>query len=436
LLNTRKLASSLQLNRVYLQDSAHAGLGQLGVFARIELEPGDLVTCYAADAVICVGENKQHCVMFSPEWRQTIPPHEHEQAMREGIDTMVRVSADFAIHSHRRIDNDVSCVGQFVNDAYNGITQNPFLTEMEYEQKSNAGSNCRYTALDNGLMIVIEATKHILAHEELLISYGFEHWRGYFQRQLSTFQIGQSNLAMTTRVSSLHKNKQKHIVSEEGMERQKEVAVPLFYDWDRTHTVLVIAPRKSMKTTFAIELLHSWKQAHQSEERKYRMIFGAHEQEKVVYRNEGVTELAFLAQDRISKVCETFLRGPGPSMICVIESGVEPSFLLKCEAFRNCWANARHLNLVIVVLVWEVERELSNKADYKNMCSLISQLHEEADIVATQHFAFGPRSFDNALETTYPLSLLKPKELWMLVRGKEVFKYPIVVSSQIAPMEP
>jgi len=209
LLDTRKLASSLQLNRVYLQESQHTGSGQLGVFAHVELEPGDLVTCYAADAVICVAENKQHCGMFSTEWRQTIPPHEHEQAMREGIDTMVRTSADFAIHSHRKIDSELSCVGQFVNDAYHGITQNPFLIEKEYEEKSNARSNCRYTALDNGLMIVIEATKRILPDQELLISYGFEHWRAYFQRQTSKFQVGQSNFVMTTPTSSRNKNRRR-----------------------------------------------------------------------------------------------------------------------------------------------------------------------------------------------------------------------------------
>jgi len=159
------------------------------------------------------------------------------------------------------------------------------------------------------------------------------------------------------------------------------------------------------------------------------MIFGSHEQEKVMYRAEGVAELAFLTQDRISKVCETFLQGPGPPMICVIESSVEPSFLLKCEAFRNCWANARHLNIVIVLLVWEVERELSDTSNYKDMRSLISQLHEEADITGTQHFAFGPRSFDDNLEATYPATLLKPKEMWMLVHGKEVFLYSTNVSS-------
>ena len=144
----------VQLNKVYVKQSNIEGLG---VFAKNDIQCGEIVTIYPSDIVRLPNGNNLYYEFTSD---RNVTFHEKyayktEYAIIAGDNTCI---------------DDMNLVGHIVNDGC--CTDGTQKSNNEYHTNNN---NCIYYPYH--MFILIVAYKNISKDEELLVSYGLDYWK-------------------------------------------------------------------------------------------------------------------------------------------------------------------------------------------------------------------------------------------------------------------
>lgn len=201
LLYTRR--DNLYLNRTYVDESAIAGRG---LFALVDAQKGDLLTCYPGDALVIVPDDDdidetqddrrskkrrrrrkketsngnddddwtivwgEHVTMEQEEVEAELQDNLRAYTLHAGVsDNNVGI---FALPS---MDANPAYLGHFVND---GVTSIPMTSKAlsSYMLESSDAANAVHQDILEGCHMVTLARRDIRAGEEIFVTYGPEYW--------------------------------------------------------------------------------------------------------------------------------------------------------------------------------------------------------------------------------------------------------------------
>lgn len=152
------------LHRVRIGPSTIEGAGR-GLFATMDCQPGDLLTCYPGDVLL-----HKTGLTGLPEYLK-----QDDQRLRLLLKSYcVGVTDDYAIMGLPERDDNVAYAGHFIND---GVTKPPTCeAELEdYMKESQAVENCDFLPLENLHMVAL-ANRHIKKGDEIFTFYGPVYW--------------------------------------------------------------------------------------------------------------------------------------------------------------------------------------------------------------------------------------------------------------------
>ncbi len=172
--------AALRLRRARVGASALAGRG---VFATRALAPGELVTCYPADAIV-VSRGRDRGV--DGVTRGVIWGAHVDAGLRDAQ----KLAAEWSTHNelapfaggvysivgHPELAGDASYLGHFANDAAALDAAAGDGGVEEYEEASSRLANAANAPLE-GVHVGVVATRAIAAGDEVLVSYGADFWR-------------------------------------------------------------------------------------------------------------------------------------------------------------------------------------------------------------------------------------------------------------------
>lgn len=165
ILNTR--FPSLQLSRVKVGPSMF-GQGQAGrgVFATVDCQQGDLLTCYPGDVLLTK-------YGFTPDPKEK--GIANDEMLRDLLSRYcIGVTEDTAIMALPELDSDMAYAGQFINDGIGKPPETKEDLEM-YVEESQSKANAEFLPLENLHMVAI-ATRDIEKGEEICVHYGPVYW--------------------------------------------------------------------------------------------------------------------------------------------------------------------------------------------------------------------------------------------------------------------
>lgn len=166
----------LEVNNAYVSESQIAGNG---VFARRDLEAGDIITIYPADLAY-VDDNKSeekktlmnerlfNTYFYNQEVNATALFERTKNWVKEYA---LRLSDEIIISGCPRFTNNPSYIGHIVNDSQR-ITDSSQIES--YEANKSETSNATFIIHNNIAFVV--ATKSIKQDEEVLAPYGTAYW--------------------------------------------------------------------------------------------------------------------------------------------------------------------------------------------------------------------------------------------------------------------
>lgn len=164
------------LNKAFVKESNIHGLG---VFAKCDIEKGELVTFYPGDIVqydTLVGPKEGNYVLHHPSER-------FASMYGTSVDTLIihsknsnyllTIDEKYRIIGEPTLLDDPCYLGHMINDATK-------CTDEEKYLKSNyLNTNCSFYISKGDLRVMVVATKNIRKDEELLVSYGVDYWKSY-----------------------------------------------------------------------------------------------------------------------------------------------------------------------------------------------------------------------------------------------------------------
>jgi len=171
--------SDLHLHRCCIGPSTLPGDSGIGLFSTRSIAAGELITLYPGDALLYWADgnrdlqNGQICsgVIFGahvPQAERDADRVTSNSARRYELEASATISC---VGDPRR-DSDPSYLGHFANDGSMCLA----LADVEtYNAKSKAAANADHVSLE-GCQLATQATRAIVAGEEIFVSYGAGHW--------------------------------------------------------------------------------------------------------------------------------------------------------------------------------------------------------------------------------------------------------------------
>lgn len=175
----------ISLDKVVVKPSKIHGRG---VFSKIEIKKGDLITlypCHVLDIIPCADRHlENHVVLsansdvindrFGKDWNKKDHPLLRDYAFNYD---------DFhSLVGHPQLDDNPSYLGHLINDAAKP-TSDP-RSHSIYELISQSKMNCLFVPI-KGWMVTCIALRDIEVGEELLVSYGLAYWKCRIENQHS-----------------------------------------------------------------------------------------------------------------------------------------------------------------------------------------------------------------------------------------------------------
>eukprot|EP00977_Amphora_coffeiformis_P008989 scaffold2033_cov164-Amphora_coffeaeformis.AAC.28 len=167
----------LKISKTTVQPSPIAGRG---LFATVDCQPGDILTCYPGDGVIQTLDPEDE-ESWSIVWGNHITaPEDRSRTTMKDLSETIRgyilyMDQEHSIVGLPHYDTNPSYLGHFSND---GATCPPTCpAEVEaYVQESNAACNARHEGVSGDCHMVTVATRTISAGDEIFVTYGAEYW--------------------------------------------------------------------------------------------------------------------------------------------------------------------------------------------------------------------------------------------------------------------
>lgn len=151
------------LSRVCVGSSVIPNAGR-GVFAAMDCQKGDLLTCYPGDVLL----QKSGMTGLPEELKSD---DQKLQSLLAGY--CIGVTDDYAIMGLPELDKDVSYIGHLINDGAEIPVRESELDKYHFQ--SNQMANAQHVPLENLHMVTI-ATRDIQKGEEIFVYYGPIYW--------------------------------------------------------------------------------------------------------------------------------------------------------------------------------------------------------------------------------------------------------------------
>mmetsp|Transcript_5485 Transcript_5485/g.8047 ORF Transcript_5485/g.8047 Transcript_5485/m.8047 type:complete len:260 (-) Transcript_5485:376-1155(-) len=166
LIGTRYSLPTLSRTRIGSSEIPNAGRG---LFASVDCQQGDLLTCYPGDILV------HHATGL-----RNVP----DELLEDGDDRLrsllesncIGVNEEYGILGLPNLDQDMAYVGHFANDGARPPRNEEDLERYSIESEHIA--NAQHMPLEN-LHVVTVALRDIQKDEEILVSYGPEFWVGH-----------------------------------------------------------------------------------------------------------------------------------------------------------------------------------------------------------------------------------------------------------------
>lgn len=183
----------------------------MGVFAKVDIEEGDIVTCYPGDVVIAMpdtGKDVDVHTAYGPDcatiYGAHVPRSMHADVISpDDMDYALNINRRYAVVGLQALIDaadtnivDGSYLGHMINDGAKIRGLGSFdlrFTVPAYIEETAAASNMIFSNVD-GLHAVIKASRPVRAGEECLISYGPQYWISRLQRRTARFVAAVSSL--------------------------------------------------------------------------------------------------------------------------------------------------------------------------------------------------------------------------------------------------
>lgn len=167
-----KMKLGLDIDKVYIKPSKIHGNG---LFAKVNINKGDIITLYPCDVLAYYPEEKRDSVgyIFSEEIRDNdIIKNNFNNNRKFYKDYQYAINNTYSIIGMPEINNNPAYLGHICNDGAQGHT----IKDKEiYEKISVIKSNAYYKNICD-CMIAIVAFRDIKPGEEILVTYGHGYW--------------------------------------------------------------------------------------------------------------------------------------------------------------------------------------------------------------------------------------------------------------------
>jgi len=168
---------SFELDKVELKNSLIHGLG---VFAKQNINKGELITFYPGDFVEYTPNEDSHLpnhftILYRSQRFENKFGEVSDSKYRDN-DYAFEVNSFYGIIGCNHFTDDPNYLGHFINDG--AKTNSTEKSNEIYLQISNLKRNCQFHILKD-LHVAIVATKNINIGEELFITYGLNYWHSF-----------------------------------------------------------------------------------------------------------------------------------------------------------------------------------------------------------------------------------------------------------------
>lgn len=173
----QNLEIDYKLNKVYVKESAKHGIG---VFAKDNINIGEIITLYPAHYVIFYPDGNKH----ENNHKLGIIKSDLTDNLKYDSDENIKYNYAFDINKYYsicgdpRITNNMNYIGHMINDGCKGHS-----AKNNYNKKDNELYNkLRFLTCNSifenihNLCVCIVATENINKDEEILVSYGYNYW--------------------------------------------------------------------------------------------------------------------------------------------------------------------------------------------------------------------------------------------------------------------
>lgn len=160
-----------QFDFVYAKKSKVHGLG---VFAKIPIKKGDLITFYPCDVLEFTPNKDRHVPGHSTAKFESLRYSKAFKNIPPDNDYAFEIDKYYTIVGEKSFTDNPNYLGHLINDGAKCPKDKRGFDI--YQQVSFIKSNCKFQVLKEGLHIAIIATKDIDIDQELFIPYGVSYW--------------------------------------------------------------------------------------------------------------------------------------------------------------------------------------------------------------------------------------------------------------------
>ena len=167
-----KMKLGLNIDKTYIN---HSKIHGNGLFAKVNINKGDIITLYPCDVLAYYPEEKRETVgyMFSEELQNNEDSKSKFNTNRAFYkDYQYSINNTYSIIGLPEINNNPAYLGHICNDGAQGHS----IKDKEiYEKISVIKSNAYYKNICD-CMVAIVAFRDIKINEEILVTYGHGYW--------------------------------------------------------------------------------------------------------------------------------------------------------------------------------------------------------------------------------------------------------------------
>ena len=178
------------LCKVRLAPSTIRGAGD-GLFAAVDIEEGEIITCYPADALMALPPGADAAASSSGArsrltiWGQHVPADDRVQSTEEMEAYALSIDAIYSVVGLSSMRDDMAYVGHLANDGarLEGLGGPDMrLLLPAYMQASQRRANAGHETVEGCHTLTI-ATRDVTAGEEIFVTYGPKYWMNKLRRR-------------------------------------------------------------------------------------------------------------------------------------------------------------------------------------------------------------------------------------------------------------